>query len=80
MKAFLGGIYDFYKKLNDYKLYRQRIQAERLIRSDFQIIKEIIASQNFEINFKKNWQKKYQKILEEKVKEEAKNLQVSFQI
>ena len=47
-----------------------------MIRSDFQIIKEIIASQNFEINFKKNWQK----ILGKRVKEEAKNLQASFQI
>ena len=73
MKAFLGGISDFLKKLHDHKAYRCAIQTERRVKSDLEIIKEIIASQNFEVEFKKNWHKEYYKIYEERLKEVCTN-------
>ena len=71
--SFLGGICSFLKRTNEFSKYRRKIQVERSIKSDIQIIKEMIASHDFEINFKKNWQKDHQKILEEKIKRDLKN-------
>lgn len=68
MKAFLGGISDFLKKLPEHKPYRSAIQTERRVKSDLEIIKEIIASKNFEVELRKNWQKEHHRVFEERLK------------